>query len=41
VDVEARQYENIARLYVATAGGWMMPEQHVAAAAVKDATKAP
>jgi NodT family efflux transporter outer membrane factor (OMF) lipoprotein len=41
VDVEARQYENIARLYVATAGGWMMPEQHVAAAATKDATKAP
>ena len=30
VDVQARQFENVARLYVATAGGWALPEQQVA-----------
>jgi NodT family efflux transporter outer membrane factor (OMF) lipoprotein len=37
VDIQARQYTNVARLYVATAGGWMLPEQRVATAAAAGA----
>ena len=32
LDARARQFQNVGRLYVATAGGWTLPEQQVAAA---------
>ena len=32
LDARARQFQNVARLYVATAGGWTLSERQVAAA---------